>query len=177
MQIVAIIGALMALLVPPSKQPGETESEATDRYHVIATAIADEAGQDRRLTLFLLTVARHESTFKASVHSGAERGDAGHSWSLFQLKLGRAADSRVPRTDYVARDIVGVGPRATRRAVDAAATWLRPLIEGCRGAPLCSFARYGGVDLATADAITMDRLAARVRTYNRLVAESQRHAR
>ena len=173
-----IILALMVLLVPPkAQQARETEADATARYSVIAEAIAAEAGDDARLARFLVTVARHESSFRRDIHSGKKRGDGGRSWGLFQIMVSEHATQLLPRkargTDgklLRARDIAGTTPVATRNAAKAAAHYLRPIIEKCAGAPLCVFSAYGGVSKTriAGDEKLRDRLAARVATYRRL---------
>lgn len=163
-----LVLALICLLVPPANQKhnGEDEDAASARYAVIADAVADESGADRRLAAFLLTVARHESAFVRTVHTGKRRGDRGRSWGLFQIMCGLRADSVVPATEYRAREIVGVNAASTRRAVDAAAVHLRKHIKRCKGQPTCVFKSYGGVS-RTGD----KRIVARVNTYHRLTAE------
>lgn len=170
----AVLATLIALLVPPVHQThnGESEDDARARYGVIAEAVADEALDDKRLALFLLTVARHESSFVRKVHSGKVRGDKGKSWSLFQFNVGRSPRSKVPGTSYRAHEIVGVDTASTSRAVDAAATWLRPMIKRCNGRPRCVFIRYGGISKSAAKSPRVRRmLDARVATYRRLSAK------
>ncbi len=164
--------ALIVLLVAPVNQEhnGESEADARVRYDTIAEAIANEAGDDWRLAMFLITVARHESTFKRANHSGEVRSDHGKSWGLYAVYCGRDPNSRVPRTKYRAHEIVGVDAAATARATHAAAIHLRPRIVGCGGIPMCVFKGYGGVGKDVSPE-TQKRLEARVRTYRRLVFE------
>lgn len=168
---------LIALLVPPKHQThnGETEEAARARYDVIAQAIHSVAGEDHVLAAFLVTVARHESTFRRDIHSGEVRGDGGWSWSLYQLNLGPRSDSVVPGTKWRARDIVGVELAPTRRATHSAAIHLRKAIKVCHGEPLCVFKRYGGVSKTMAkDKKVAERLRARVKTYRRVQWERKR---
>jgi hypothetical protein len=171
----ATIAALIALLIPPAnhKPAGETEDDARARYAVIAEAVHDVAGDDERLVLFLLTVARHESTFRRKVHSGATRGDNGFAWSLFQLNIGsRKTSTKIPRTEYTLGEIVGVDLASTKRATIAASTYLRPAIKRCKGAPRCVFANYGGLSKSEArKPERVKQLDVRVATYRRLVAK------
>ena len=157
----------MTLLIPPSFQP-ETETDARTRYAVIASAIASEAGTDARLARFMITVAKHESSFARNVHAGERRGDGGRSWGLFQIMCGRHPTGIVPGTSYRARDIVGIDTAATQRAASAVAFHLRKGIKACSGAPMCVFKRYGGVS-QTVTPKQRKRLEARVATYWRLV--------
>jgi hypothetical protein len=169
----ALILSLMVLLVPPGHQKHNAEpaEAAKARYEVIATAIAAEAGEDVRLARFLLTVARHESTFRRDVHSGKVRGDGGRSWSLFQIMVSREPTQRLRGLRYRARDIVGTSPAATRRAADAAAHYLRPIIARCQGAARCVFLAYGGVSQTMGKRSEVKRrIDARVATYERLRA-------
>jgi len=165
-----LIMALLVLLVPPTKHANETAAEVGARYGVIAIAIADETVDDRRLALFMLAIARHESGFSRDVHNGRRRGDKGRSWGLFQILVGRHADGLVPGTEYRAHEIVGVDAASTRRSVDAAATWLRPMITKCHGAPLCVFTRYGGVGRNPPPEV-LARLDARVATFRLLATQ------
>lgn len=172
---IATVLALIVLLVPPAHQKhnGESEADARARYGVIAKAIAVEAGSDETLGLFMLSVARHESTFTRKVHTGKTRGDGGRSWSLFQIMCGKRADSVVPGTRYRARQIVGTDYAATRRATRAVGVHLRKAIKACGGQPMCVFKRYGGVS-QTEDPKVKARLEVRVKTYRRLVAERRK---
>lgn len=167
--------ALMLWLVPADhhKFQPEDPADVVARYTVIAHAIADEVGEDRRLALYLLTVARHESTFARSVHAGERRGDDGRSWGLFQIMVGRRASYRIkdhPK-EWRARDIVGLSHEATARSVWTAAWVLRDRIEGCEGQPTCTFKAYGGVRSGPMRGETKRRILARVDTYRRLVAK------
>lgn len=158
------------MLVPPSAQEkfhDEPEADARARYAVIAEAVAGEVGGDMRLARYLLTVAKHESSFTRAVHSGAKKGDALRSWGLFQIMCGRYPISRVPGTKYKAHEIVGVDLAATKRATKAAAVHLRRAIRRCKGAPLCVFRGYGGVSRTYSPKVKA-RLLARVRTYKSL---------
>ena len=158
---------LLLSLVPvkaQEKYQGEPAAEARARYEVIARAIQDETRGDIRLAKFLLTVGKHESSFSRRVHSGKKKGDGGRSWGLFQIMCGHAPISRVPATKYAASDIVGVDYKSTRRAVDAAAGYLRFAIRKCKGDPGCVFRRYGGIS-KTHDPKIKKLIAARVRTY------------
>lgn len=172
---ISTILALILLLVPASRQThnDETEADARVRYDTIADAVAHEAGTDERLGLFMLTVARHESTFRRDTHSGKHRGDAGRSVSIFQIKCKRGDMARVPFTDFRVHEIVGVDIESTRNAASAVATILRPRIKGCGGAPLCVFKAYGGIAGKPAPDVQA-RLDARVATYRRLVFERRR---
>ncbi len=167
--------ALICWLVPPAHQTynDETETDAEDRYMVIAQAIEDVAGDDDTLQLFLMTVARHESHYKRRIHDGSERGDYGNSWSLFQIWIGKKPDTRIRNMPYMAKDIVGVDFDSTRRAVEVAAGILAPRIKSCYGVPYCVFRTYGGVG-KNPDKKTKERLEARVRTYRMLVIEHKR---
>lgn len=172
---VLLILTILTILVPPKAHKhgtGESESDARERYGVIAEAIGAEADDDVRLAAFLMAVARHESTLRRDIHSGAKRGDGGHSWSLYQLNCGPRSDSVVPGTKYRAHEIVGTDLAATKRATFAAAVHLRKAIRACKGAPLCVFKRYGGVSKTMAkDSKVKERLEARVKTYRRIRAE------
>jgi len=161
---------IISMLVPASAQEKfrqEPEAEARARYAVIAEAIAGEVGGDIRLARFLLTVAKHESSFARSVHSGKKKGDAGWSWGLYQIRCGRHPGARVPGTKYQAHEIVGVDLAATKRATNAAAGYLRRLIRVCKGEPLCVFRGYGGVSRTYSTKVGT-RLNARVKTYKSL---------
>jgi len=161
-----IILALMIGLVPPKYQK-EGEELARVRYQVIAAAISAEAKGDIRLARFLITVAKHESSFRLDIHSGKKRGAAGEA-GLFQVMVGK--DGKILRHKYTAKQVIGVSPEATARAVEVAAVYLRPIIVGCYGAPLCVFKRYGGIprDRLTQGELRR-RLLARVATYQQLV--------
>lgn len=164
--------SLMVSLVPPSnhKYGGENESDARERYETIATAISDISGDDVRLAKFLLTIARHESTFRKDVHSGENKGDQGRSWGLYQIMCGRKSTNEVPGTSgkYLARDIVGTDWKRTYQATDAAAIVLRPIIERCSGNARCVFMAYGGVSKTNIETDVRRRINARVRTYRGL---------
>ena len=163
-----IILTLIMFLVPSVNQKynGEAEDEAKIRYATIAKAIADET-QNKQLALFLLTVARHESSFRKDIHTGKVRGDQGRSWGLFQILCGRKANARVPGTKYKAKQIVGDDYDSTRRATHATGYHLRRIIKRCHGKPMCVFKGYGGVGKNVSKK-TQKRLNARVRTYERL---------
>jgi hypothetical protein len=165
----AIIFLLMMFLIPADKQTnhGETETQAKDRYAVIARAITDEAQDDKQLTLFLLTIAKHESSFRKDIHSGKVKGDQGRSWGLFQMLCGRSPNAKVPGTKYKAKDIVGVDYKSTRQAANATGFHIRKFIKRCNGRPMCVFKIYGGVG-KNPKPKTLKRLQARVRTYRLL---------
>ena len=161
---------LISMLVPASAQEklhNEPEAKAKARYSVIAEAITGEADGDMRLARFLITVAKHESSFTRAVHSGRKKGDAGRSWGLYQIMAGRYPISQVPGTKYKAHEIVGVDIEATRRSTEAAAFHLRRAIRRCKGEPFCVFRSYGGVSRTYSPKVRA-RLEARVRTYSRL---------
>jgi hypothetical protein len=160
----AAILALMFALVPPARQihNDEAEDAARVRYAVIAEAIREVSHGDAELARYLLTVARHESSFTRGVHTGVIRGDGGRSWSLYQFNLG-GPTAAVPRTPWVAMEVVGVDYLATYRPTSAAAGWLAPYIESCRGNVACVFQRYGSVENAEDP-----RILARVSTYRKL---------
>jgi hypothetical protein len=174
----ALILTILAILVPPKAHKhgtGENEADARARYATIAEAISGEADGDVRLGAFLMAVARHESTLRRDIHSGAKRGDGGHSWSLYQLNCGPRSDSVVPGTKYRAHQIVGVDLASTKRATHAAAVHLRKAIKACKGGALCVFKRYGGVSRTMAkDEKVKARLEARAKTYHRIRAERRR---
>ena len=159
---------LIALLVHPTRHADEPAADAWSRYGVIAEAIAAEAKGDEALTRYLLTVAMHESSFSRKAHDGRARGDDGRSWGLYQIMCGRRMNARAPGTDYEAHHIIGVGPKATRRATEAAAIHLRTHIAACKGAPRCVFLRYGGLKRMPAPGKVADRINARLTTYGRL---------
>lgn len=164
--------ALICLLVPPAAQEhnGERIDRARERYEVIADGIFEVAGEDERLVLFLLTIAKHESSFRRSIHAGEVKGDAGRSWGLFQLNLGPKPETEIKDTPYRAEDIVGVDEKATRRAVEVTAGLIAPRIESCQGAPYCVFKAYAGV--AGDPPYEMEvRLRSRVNTYRKLAGE------
>lgn len=165
----ALILSLVCWLVPAEHQThnDETVDHAVERYATIADAVHEVAGADERLVLFMLTVGKHESHFRRVIHSGAERGDHGRSWGMFQKWIGRSRDARIPGTPYRARDIVGVDADSTRRAVEVAAADLAPCIERAGGRPMGVFKCYGGVG-AHPDEVTLKRLQARVATFNKL---------
>ena len=169
-----IILALITFLVPPQHQKKrETIVEAKARYAVIAKAISAEAGADKTLALFLLSVARHESAFRRDIHTGTRRGDGGRSWGLFQIMCGPTTRSPVPMpfsrgTIYRAGQIVGVDYASTRRAAHASAIWLRRHIRRCNGKAMCVFKSYAGTSL-THTPTMRKKLAARVKTYRALV--------
>lgn len=171
----ALVLTLITLLVPAKHQKhnDETEKAATTRYERIAEAISTESNDDKTLALFLLTVARHESTFRKDIHSGKQRGDAGHSWGLYQIRCGKDRNAFVPGTKYRAHQIVGIDLAATKRATHAAAIWLRPFIKKCKGNPMCVFKSYAGLS-KTEDPKVKTRLKARVKTYRRLVYEAKK---
>lgn len=158
-------------LIPAEKQKNETETESKTRYATIAKAISDEAKDDKRLALFLLTIARHESSFSKAIHSGAKRGDQGRSWGLFQILCGRSENARVPGTKYKAKDIVGTDYESTLRAANATAIHIRKFIKRCGGRPMCVFKIYGGVG-KNPNKKTQKRLNARVRTYRLLQSKT-----
>jgi hypothetical protein len=137
---------------------------------VIARSIDSEAKQDHTLALYLLTIARHESSYTRTVHIGHTRGDNGRSWGIYQMMCGARADAKVPGTDYTARDIVGVDSESTDRATEVAALWLRGIISRCKGSSDCVFRAYGGVS-KTATGPVADRIRARVATFNKLRRE------
>jgi len=170
----ATIAALIALLTPPAnhKPAGEEPDDVRARYAVIAEAVHGEAGDDTSLALFLLTVAKHESTFRRDVHSGAMRGDNGFAWSLFQLNIGsRKTTTKIPQTDFTLGEIVGVDDASTKRATKAASVYLRPAIKRCNGAPRCVFMNYGGLSKKESRKPSRAKqLDARVATYHRLAA-------
>lgn len=163
---------LISMLVPAKAQVrhGETEVDAKKRYAVIAEAVAGEAAGDIRLAHFLLTVAKHESSFTRAVHSGKKKGDGLRSWGLYQIMCGKSRNAVVPATQYRAHEIVGVDLAATKRATDAAAGYLRFAIRKCKGEPACVFRRYGGVSQTYSPKVKA-RIDARVRTY-RLLAKN-----
>lgn len=167
-----LILALMIALIPPSYQK---DDNARERYYSIAAEIAWQAN-DQTLAFFLLTIARHESSFRYDIHNGDTLGDQGRSWGLFQFFCGRSSDAKVPGTDYRAHEIVGVGGVATARAVHAAVIWLKPFIKACGGRPMCVFKMYGGVGKHP-DEKTRVRLVERVTTYERLHALAKRESR
>lgn len=164
----ATLLAIMLALVPPAnhKHNGESEESARARYEVIAEAVAEESKGNARLALFLLVVARYESTFARKVHTGKVRGDKGRSWGLFQIMCGPRPDGVVPGTEYRAREIVGVDELATSKATHAAAVHLRKHLARCKGSARCVFMNYGGVS-QTGD----PRIAARVGTFARLASK------
>ena len=166
-----IILAAMLLLVPAEahRPHGESVDDANGRYGVVAAAVGDEAKGGVQLVSFLLAVARHESDFRKSVHSGKVKGDRGWSHSLWQLRCGPRPTSRCPRTKYIVRDIVGVDLAATRRGANAAAGHLRRAVKACQGRPECVFKYYGGVSKTT-NLKVQGRIDARVKTYRRLRA-------
>lgn len=163
----AILLILMMFLIPAEKQKHETETESKDRYATIAKAISDESQSDKQLSLFLLTIARHESSFSKAIHSGKRRGDQGRSWGLYQMLCGRSKFAKVPGTKYKAKDIVGIDYKSTRRATYATAFHIRKIIKRCGGRPMCVFKVYGGVGKKT-NKKTQKRLEARVRTFHLL---------
>ncbi len=167
MKLCTLLLALMTMLIPPSKQAynGEAEADAEARYEVISEAIAFEAGIDKRLAHFMLTVATAESHYNHKIHSGKERGDQGRSWSLFQILCGRSPDSEVPGTSFTASQIVGLDLGSTKRAAHAGAFHLRWAIRSCRGKPACVFRRYGGVTKKNETPEVLERIAERVATY------------
>jgi hypothetical protein len=166
-----LIATLLALLVPTTNHKNaETDTEASARYAVIAEAIADETVDDEPLALFLLTVAKFESTLRLDVHAGDVRGDNGFAWSLFQLNVGsRDAATVIPRTEITLGEIVGVDIASTRRATHVAALYLRRSIKRCNGEPRCVFAGYGGLSKHEASKPKRRaQLDARVATFRRL---------
>ncbi len=160
-----IILALMIGLVPPKYQK-EGEELARVRYQVIAAAISIESSEDRTLALFMITVARHESSFRLDIHSGSKRGAAGEA-GLFQVMVENDPPHRVIGHTYTATEIMGTDLKSTRRAAEVAAAFLAPRIDKCNAEPLCVFASYGGVSRSSGGVVGK-RLAARVATYERL---------
>lgn len=158
----AIILALMCFLVPPERQRhnGEEADAARGRYQVIARAIASVA-ESRTEALYLVTVARHESSFAEPVHSGEVRGDDGRSHGLFQELCGRGDMAECPGGE-LAKDIQGTGEVATARATASALRLLRRAV-GKGASPADVFARYGGVRDRDDP-----RIRARVATFQRL---------
>lgn len=170
-----LILALMMILIPPKYQ-AEDEADARERYYSIATEIAWATNDDQRLALFLLTIARHESSFRYDIHNGDKLGDHGRSWGLFQILCGTNRNADVPKTAYKAHQIIGVDTASTARAVDAAVIIVRPLVESCGGRPMCVFKAYGGIG-KNVDEKTRTRLVERVTTYKRLNALARREYR
>lgn len=165
---------VMLLLVPARAQEhrGEEADAAKDRYARIAQAVAEEAKGDQRLAAFLLSIAKHESTYARAVHSGKKRGDGGRSYGLFQLQLPRMAihhtDVRIPDhpKGWRGKDIVGTDFESTRRAVWTAAWVLRPKVKACHGNAECVFRSYGGLPPRGAlKPKVKERIDGRVETY------------
>jgi hypothetical protein len=137
--------------------------DAIDRYSTIATAIADEAGVDDVLARYLITVARHESSYRLDVMNCATLGDEGRSFGTFQILTGAG---RARFTGYRGPELCGVDLSATARATATAAAYLRFALQRCGGdRPSCVFSVYGGVT-TKAD----PRIVARVGTWFRLRA-------
>lgn len=171
--MIKLLLTLMTLLVPLKVQKishGESEDDARARYAMIAEVVAEEAGEDETLMLFLLAVARHESGYVKKVHAGKLRGDDGRSWGLFQVMVGYHPTDRIkdhPK-GWLARDIAGTSRQATERAVWTAAWILRPIVEDCKGGPTCVFKRYGGVAAGPMRGETKESIEARVSTFHKL---------
>lgn len=169
-----LIFSLLISLIPLNVHEvthDESEASARARYEHIAASVAEEAEDSHLLlALYLITVARHESALALPVHTGEVRGDHDRSWGLYQIMCGPHQTDPVPGTDYQARDIVGTTRAATERATEAAAVHLRAHMKRCgaRNAP-CVFRAYGGVS-KTATGPVADRIAARVATFQRLLA-------
>ena len=169
MQEIILYAILMLVPAQAQKLHGEPADAATARYGVVATAVNDEAKGSAELASFILAVARHESDFRKSVHSGKVTGDRGWSHSLWQLRCGPRPTSRCPRTKFVVQDIVGTSLAATRRGASAASKHLRRAVKACGGRAECVFKRYGGVSKTT-NLKVQGRIDARVKTYRRLRA-------
>lgn len=138
----------------------ETRSEALSRYWVIAQAIAGETKKDRHLCKLLLSVTLHESGWRRDIHSGKGKfalGDDGRSFSLVQANLGRGA-----REGF---RLIGVGPKATGRAIAWGAKHLRRCSR--RGTPIQAFSCYGGV----ANGSKHPGIKARAASYRRFSAK------
>ena len=173
-----LILTLMTMLVPPKAQThnGETETAARDRYGVIADAIQDDDDDDL-MTLLLVTTARHESAFVRSVHSGKRRGDKtkkapkGRSWSIYQFMCGPRSSCKIPKTDYTAKDVVGVDLESTERASDAARIHLGFYIKRCAGQVWCIMRNYIGAPKGKLSKKNLKVVRARVATFYRLKAK------
>lgn len=184
--------ALLVMLVPPAQQKhnGEDEAAALARYGIIANAISVEAAADDALALFLVTTARHESSFSIKVHDGRRRGDCEYeqwsdgklriapgtckSWGLFQINCGKSRRAKCPSLPYRANEIIGTDEPATERATKAGATHLRKHIKGCKGRPLCVFRGYVGAPRGPMSKRVASIVLPRVWTYRRLVAKAKK---
>jgi hypothetical protein len=162
---VAAIVALICALVPAARQShnGESEADALDRYATIARAVAATSTSDVR-ALYLLTVFRHESSFRRDVHAGEKRGDDGRSWCLGQIMIGRGKTRLVPNRKERAAELVGVDIEATTTCARVATAYLDRAIRACGvERPACVMAYYGGVTSEDDQ-----RIHARVKTFQRL---------
>lgn len=174
----AIFLALLALMAP-KRQADESYTSVVLRYVAIAVAIDAESNGAPQLAAYLLTVARHESAFWYSVHSGELGGDCDHdrrgriipgscrSWCLMQIRTGRRKSGRARFTGYTRAQLVGLDRGSTARCVETGAAYLRAALERCGDRPRCVFSVYGGVGPG-ADALTRKRIRQRVRDYWRV---------
>lgn len=125
MTVAALAKALFAILLstaPPDKTAGslETENQTRARYEAIALAIATVAedpteapivGSPEESALVLVAIAKHESSFRADVESGAKRSRMG-ACGLYQA-LPRAG--RTPE-GWTCDDLVADREKAARAA-------------------------------------------------------------
>ncbi len=91
--------SLMLAAIPPARQAPELEDLARARYEAIAADVAEAVEEApplfrgkhgrHRTAALLLAVALHESAFRLEVDTGASRGDAGRSCTLWQFNFGK----------------------------------------------------------------------------------------
>jgi hypothetical protein len=144
--LVTYLVAAMVAWIPPRAHelgdPPEPRADALVRYESIArdlaTVVADESesplfgGPDARAqtALVMLSVASFESSYAREVDFGIGRGvgDAGNSWCLMQLRVGRGTT----REGWTGRELVEDRTKCFRAALHL----LRGSFNACQKLPL-----------------------------------------
>lgn len=166
--LISWIVAFMVAVAPPGRptfvpEAQETKEAALARYQSIATDIVDVVYDPKTKPLFkgsegrartvsvILALMLHESAFMKNVDEGKgkfSRGDAGKSWCLLQLNVGKgrswswnAKHDRLPRRGDDPADIIPgfTGPEMVadrKKCIIAGLRGLRVSFSSCPGLPL-----------------------------------------
>lgn len=168
----AVLAMILAVAAPPGASPHsvvevapyetrkETRAEGLERYRTIAKAIAVASRGSAELARVLVTIVEHESSYRRDIHSCQKLGDRGHSFSVFQLRLGKGSREGAA--------VCGLDYPATLRAARTAARRIGRR-NVCGAGPNCvgAFIRYSGLprEVVTSDPRYASKIVARGKTY------------
>lgn len=160
----------------------ETFHEGLERYWTIAQAISKHAPTDA-VAEFLIVITRHESGWRRDVHAGenhlpfrksTKHEDAGMSWSLGQVMVGKRPTIKIPWRgweDVPIVNLVGVDEAATNRCLDMVEDRVTSIVKHCgrRGQAVtasCVFVGYAGTSISAEHRLIRARRATHLKLKN-----------